>query len=234
MALVKNIIASETILCEPKGVDPFEVPNHIHFILSTNEPQAIFAQHDERRFAVFNVSSIQKENTAYFSTLRQWFDNGGDSALLSYLKKYDFSIVNLRKAPRTSGLVEQKLASLGLIERMIYEGLLNGEMLPGQSWNSPVSRTDFVEHLSQHRQPWERKVSADQVGRRLKRLIPGVSDYRLPGRDRERRWRMPDLDQARAKFERHFGQSINWSDLVCESQNCTAGNVVKLPAQQSN
>lgn len=221
-------------MCEPKGVDPFEVPNHIHLILSTNEPRAIFAQHDERRFAVFNVSSIQKENTAYFFNLRQWFDNGGDSALLSYLQKYDFSTVNLRIAPRTSGLVEQKLASLDLIERMIYEGLRNGEMLPGQSWDRPISRSVFVDHLNEHRQRWEREVSADQVGRRLKVLIPSVSAYRVPERGRERRWRMPPLDQARAEFESYFGQSINWSDSDCESENGTAGNVVKLPAQQSN
>jgi hypothetical protein len=211
--LVKQIITADRIVCEPKGVDPFEVDNHLHLIISTNERFAVPAQHDERRYGVFQVSDRQKENTEYFGKRRAWFyKQGGAEVVLHFLQQYDYSGVDLRTAPRTRGLAEQKIANLGPIDRMIYEGLQSGEMLPGLAWGEPLPRTPFVEHVEEQRRKWERPVTADAVGRRLRELFPAVAAYRPSGKTRERYWKLPPLAEARQDFERYLGQPIDWSN----------------------
>ena len=212
--LVKQIITADRILCEPKGVDSFEVDNHIHLIISTNERFAVPAQHDERRYVVIDVSNRQKENTEYFSGLDTWFrKQGGAEAVLHFLQQYDYTGVDLRRAPRTRALAEQKIASLGPIDRVIYEGLQSGEMLPDLPWGEPLPRTRLVEHIEEQRRKWERPVTADAVGRRLQQLFPAVTVYRPSGRTRHRFWQLPPLAEARQDFERHLGQSIGWSTM---------------------
>jgi hypothetical protein len=210
-------------------VDSFEVPNHIHLMLSTNKPRAVFAQHDERRYAVFNVSSIHKEDTAYFSKLWNWFEGPGASALLHYLQNYDYGAIDLRIAPRTAALAAQKIECLDLIDRVIYQGLLNEEMLPNRPWSEAISRERFVKHVNDNRRRWETLVSVDQVGRRLASRFPGRTNHRKHGTVRERSWRMPELAEARRDFEKFLGQPLDWSDPTSDSRS-----VVKFPVQQSN
>ena len=114
MAVLKDIITRDRMLCEPKGVDPFEVDNMIRVIVDTNQSHAIHAQGSERRFVAIPVSNRYREDTAFFQRLMEWFNADGKSAVLHFLKNYDLSGINLRVVPRTEALLNQKP------ERLIY------------------------------------------------------------------------------------------------------------------
>lgn len=212
--LVKQIITQDRLLCEPKGVDAFEVENHIHLVLCTNEQRAVYAQHDERRYAVLDVSPHRRENTEYFAKLKSWYEGGGAEALLQFLQQYDWTSVNLRIAPRTEALLEQKLASLPLIDRACYGMLQAGVVGSSRDWDAPQPRTAFVDEVNAIRQKHESLATAEQVGKRLKVLFPGVISARESrGKIREWQWQLPPLAKARHDFELWLGQPITWDAL---------------------
>jgi hypothetical protein len=192
-------------------VDAFEIDNHLHVIVCTNEATAIHAEYDERRWVVIRVSSVRKEDTGYFAGLTDWFSNGGAEAVLAYLLAYDWSGVNLRIAPRTEALAQQKLHSLSLIERSIYSMLQTGMVSASREWEQPQERSSFVELINtDYRARWEFPVTVEQVGKRLHCLFPEVQVQRGSGKDRGRRWILPPLKDARGAFERYIGQAIRW------------------------
>jgi hypothetical protein len=51
------------------------------------------------------------------------------------------------------------------------------------------------------------------VGRRLRELFPAIAAYRPGGKTRERYWQLPPLAEAHQDFERHLGQSVDWSNM---------------------
>ena len=43
---IKRLITEDTLFIEPKGVDPFEVPNFLHVMMASNHEQAVSAGDD--------------------------------------------------------------------------------------------------------------------------------------------------------------------------------------------
>lgn len=74
-ARLKSIITDDTMTVEPKMVNAYKKPNHMHFLFTSNEEStAIFIDPTpyERRFTVLKVAAHRATDVGYWSTLRTW------------------------------------------------------------------------------------------------------------------------------------------------------------------
>jgi hypothetical protein len=127
-SILKALITEDTILIEPKGVDPFPVRNCVHLLMSSNADWVVPAGADARRYFVLNVSDAQMQKTDYFAAISKQMENGGREALLQFLLHRDLSGFEVRRVPQTDALAQQKAHSRrgidALIEHIAYEGIL--------------------------------------------------------------------------------------------------------------
>lgn len=118
---LNNLITSEMLAVEKKGIDIVMVENHAHILMATNEDWAVPATEDERRYLVLDVADTYAEDAKnpetadYFNALyaetvpsRKNPNPSGLAAFAQYLldwQKPDW--VDLRRPPITEGLREQ-------------------------------------------------------------------------------------------------------------------------------
>ena len=72
---LKSIITDEQLVIEPKGINSFAKPNHLHLLFTSNdETAAMFIDPTpyERRFTVLKVSSKYAMNLEYWAAMRMW------------------------------------------------------------------------------------------------------------------------------------------------------------------
>ena len=70
-SILKALITEETLMIEPKGVDPFAVRNCLHLIMSSNNDWVIPAGADARRYFVLGVSDATEAGPRLFRRHRQ-------------------------------------------------------------------------------------------------------------------------------------------------------------------
>ena len=95
---LKSLITDKDMRIEPKGVNAFLKPNHLHFLFTSNEQStAMFIDPSpyERRFTVLKVSDCRARDLEYWKGMHQWLDKGLPH-LLKYLltDPYNRSLVN--------------------------------------------------------------------------------------------------------------------------------------------
>ena len=108
--ILKGLVTERRITKESKGVDSIEVDNLAHVVIASNEDWIIPAGPQSRRWLVLNCSPAMANNKKYFDSLVAEMDNGGREALLALLQERKI-ISNLRLAPVTQGLIEQRRLS---------------------------------------------------------------------------------------------------------------------------
>jgi hypothetical protein len=108
--ILKGMITERKIVRESKGVDSIEVDNLMHVIIASNEDWIIPAGPQSRRWMMLNVKGHVAQSRPYFDRLFHEIENGGKSALLYFLMHRKITN-NLRTAPKTSGLMDQRMMS---------------------------------------------------------------------------------------------------------------------------
>lgn len=124
---LKDLMTNNRITVERKGMDSYSSNNYTRLLFTSNEEWVVPASLDERRFAVFDVSPCQMQNAKYFGDLRRWYDRGGAEHLLHFFKSFDLSSVDVRVAPSTAALDQQKLLSLDTIDQWMLDCISAGE-----------------------------------------------------------------------------------------------------------
>src|SRR4051812_542055 len=114
------------IMLEPKGINPFQVPNRLKIMMAANEDWVVPATKDERRFFVLDISDHRRGDFEYFDALAKAVQGEELAAFLDFMLKYDLGKFNVRKVPHTDALNEQKLLSLDTAEGFWYECLCEG------------------------------------------------------------------------------------------------------------
>lgn len=122
---LKSIISDSTIQIEPKGIDPYMMPNHMRLMFTSNrEATAVFIDGTayERRYTVMQVSPVHAKDTAWWGDFRAWTDENLPK-IMRYLldRKYDKATVRrpyetTAKRLIQSGGLEPELAFV--LERM--------------------------------------------------------------------------------------------------------------------
>jgi hypothetical protein len=223
---LKDLVTNDRIMVERKGVDGYMAPNYTRLLFTSNEEWVVPATMDERRWAVFDVSDRRKEDIEYFASLDAWFDRGGKTHLLHYLKHFDLSKVNIAKAPQTKALEDQKLRGSDCITRWLYECLASGEIRDARSGTTLEFGQDEVnKHLvyeayrnSAHK-AWEQK-SEQAFWTGMEKYAGVISNVRRARTEvgRQRVVDISPLDEARKVFSAVTQLRVDWQLSTARSE----------------
>jgi Family of unknown function (DUF5906) len=218
-SILKALITEETLLIEPKGVDPFPVRNCIHLIMSSNNDWVVPAGADARRYFVLNVSDAHMQDHRYFAMIAKQMENGGRAALLDYLLKRDLSGFDVRHMPQTEALAEQKAHSRRGIDRLV-EIIANAGVLPNVHTLHPdvavttgEERGEGFYHSARSLVPDLKHYSSIVISNALKKdwdCHPWKSGN-------QRGIRFPSLAELRRHFDQRHGpqnwqhEAVDWS-----------------------
>ncbi|MCW1381510.1 bifunctional DNA primase/polymerase [Novosphingobium sp. KCTC 2891] len=219
--VLKYLVTSDFVEIERKGIDSFQLPSFLRLFISSNADWTVPASADERRWAVFNVSDVRCGDAEYFGRLRAEMKGSGPAALLAWLQAYDLSGFNVRKAPDTAGLLDQKLASLRNVEAWWHEVLCAGELpsslCEADEWQHEGARIlcdtlrrAYAEWMKQRRYDGE-TLSDQHFGRKLQAFCPEIKRARpnVPGRPRQ--YVIPTLETCRERFCEWIGGTVDWT-----------------------
>lgn len=229
---LQSLITARTQPIERKGIDTVEVPSFVRLLMTTNERWAIPASHDERRYAVFDVSSHRIGDRSYFRALWRQIDGSGPAAFLHHLLNRDLSGFDPRDAPQTEALMDQKRASLKGVAAWWFDRLHAGTVagIDGEGWaagkvrvGKESLREDYEEFTRRRRYEGD-PVNAAQFGRELLAMADVEIARPRKGENRAREYVLPALPECRARFDRWLGghemggighsHPVQWSTMV--------------------
>jgi hypothetical protein len=211
---LKALITEETLLIEPKGLDPFPVRNCLHVIMSSNSDWVVPAGADARRYFVLDVSDAQMQNAEYFDAVVKQMGAGGREALLHELLREDLSGFNVRAVPQTAALAEQKAFSRRGVDLLI-EVIASSGVLPNADPAHPNVAITSGESEGRGFYRAARTLAPDLKHRGsivIARELTKV--WRCaPWKDRSRRGiEFPPLGDLRALFDERHGEQ-DWPDM---------------------
>ncbi len=143
-AALKALITEDFHMIEYKNKDAVTVRNLVRLIAASNHDWVVPAGLDERRFAVFDVADHKQQDHAYFGAIERQMAGEGLAALLHHLKSVDLKMVDIRKAPNTAALAENKLLTASPLVKWWHNALHEGQLVPTMYGPEPVVRTGEV------------------------------------------------------------------------------------------
>ncbi|WP_395000019.1 bifunctional DNA primase/polymerase [Sphingomonas sp.] len=221
--VLKYLVTSDRIEIERKGIDSINLPSVLRLFISANADWVVPASPDERRWAVFEISESRRGDIDYFTRLRAEMNGKGPSALMYYLSEYDLYGFNVRAAPETEGLRNQKLASLRNVDLWWFEVLSRGavpsDFDESRNWQE-APQTVARDALRRNYTDWikGRRFDGDALderhfGRRLREMLPSMEDRRpwaKAGAPRIRQYGLPCLSHCRSAFDAWLGNPVDW------------------------
>jgi hypothetical protein len=109
---LKTMITEPELKIEGKSKALKTAPNLLHILMASNEEWVVPASTDERRFCVLNVSNERQRDFEYFKAILGEMRSGGLAAMLYDLQHHDLNGFEVRDAPETQGLLDQKMRTL--------------------------------------------------------------------------------------------------------------------------
>ena len=225
LGVLKTFVTEPEIAIEKKGRDVFVAPNRVHLLIASNEDLVVAAGLDERRFLVLDVSDAHAQDHVYFEALEDQMNNGGREAMLHDLLAFSFiGEVNLRQAPATSALQEQKRLSMRPHEDWWFRKLEDGQLLSRhEGWEDEVERQeleqDFTTQLGVKGQGAAtqlgmllRKVLPDGYPRKFQRMVGGMAV--VP--QKRWHWGFPKLGVCRAHFDKLMRTENEWPQVTAQ------------------
>ena len=221
---LKDLITGLVHFIEYKGREPIRVQNFIRLLVTGNPDWVVPVTLEERRFAVSDIGEDHMRDTEYFAAIDAEMDSGGREALLDHLLQFDLSKVDLRTIPKTTALLDQKVASLNPEQAWWLDTLTRGELpwgCDGQG-RCPTGRLfdRYILHAS--KTGIRRRAIETQIGIFLTKYVPGLNkkkgSYKVfteadeiieePGLVYE----FPLLSDCRNAFTKLLQQEMKWVD----------------------
>lgn len=127
---IKTYITDPSISIEPKGVNAYQIDNISNFLLFTNHRDAIIVEESDRRYAIFEMSDVHRNDTDYFDTLAaECFNQETADAFYTYL--IDFAAVPIKSIPdtdlRTEMINLSKSTPLKFLDAVIDDNIYDSE-----------------------------------------------------------------------------------------------------------
>jgi phage/plasmid-associated DNA primase len=213
--VLKGLITEETLMCEPKGKDPFTIKNHMNIVIASNNEWVVPAGLEERRFFVLDVSDEHIQDTEYFKRLYDQMDNGGREAMLYDLLRLDISDVDLRSFPRTGALLDQIFQTMSTVRKFWLDRLRNGQIDSTANWiESYETRKFYEDYITFAKNIGDRyPLPQNSFGVELRKVCPSITRKKdtVYGRQ-EWCYFFPPLHQCRNYFESLVNIPIPWDD----------------------
>lgn len=214
-AVLKQLVTGRKIRIERKGCEPYWVDNLSRTVIMGNDNVQVPASIKERRWFVIDMRDIpekeQASHIAFCTELREGMEAGGYPLLVDYLLNYDISGVNLKIAPNSQGLVEQKEASLPAVQLWFREclgiGAITGCGVP-LGWPERIEKETFRQAFRR----WAddngikgRVPTTNMFGRLINEMEMGIDGtQKLPSKDGRHQvnvYVLPPLAEARKKWD---------------------------------
>jgi len=212
---LKALITEPKMFIEAKGKDGYWIDNFKHLIVSSNEDWAVHLDPDDRRFFVLDVSDARKEDIPYFTAIRQQLEGGGYEALMYDLMNEDLTSFDPKIMPENFTGFDMKMESASSMDRFIYTSLKEECWDHRNAGPCGEIRNRTIDQFYTHYKDWcdsehqsiERR---DVLGKRLKKIIPGIVVKRTPRDQSQSRapyYEFPSLQVCRASFEAFYKQA---------------------------
>jgi hypothetical protein len=179
--ILKGDVTEPKRTIEPKGIDPYDIPNMILPVFASNEITALPIDINDRRYLVLRISDSAARNVEYFAKLRAALDEELPAfvytALNTDLREFEL----IRRDPLPTKAKSSLALMTGNIAHQYLYRLLEGRELPGAVCIDP-DKTEQTEQSKQTKRSWLnspvrfRKTSKrDQKGNDLHESLYG--DY---------------------------------------------------------
>lgn len=217
---LKGLITGTHHNIERKGQEPYRADNLTRVAIIGNEDWLVPASHDERRFAVFNVGEGRIQDRGFFQAMRVQMEQGAYAHLLRFLLDWKIE-TDVNDAPKTDALIEQKHASLELVEQWWLDCLSSGQLAGGDfggEWPEavPTNRLrDALARWARARNIRSRLPEEVGFGRTMARIAPSFRKRKArpdQASDTSYAFLNPGLDKLRHDWDRHIGGSVKWPE----------------------
>ena len=100
---MKHLITDPELTIEPKGIDPYEIPNMANFLMMSNNRMSLKIEKGDRRYACFEVSPSKKLDEEYWDIIHnETLTEETGKHFFQYLKQLpEAECVSLRRIPNT-------------------------------------------------------------------------------------------------------------------------------------
>lgn len=214
---LKDLITGSHHVIEHKGKEPYTVENRTRIVVIGNEEWLVPSTHDERRFAVFDVGADRKGDRQFFQTMREGLEAGGYPLFLRFLLGYDLTGLDFNAAPQTKALLDQKHASLGLVESWWLDCLASGRIVAGDFEHAFGGQVECERFRGAFRRYAKEQGRGGYLpdersfGKILKKVCSAIS----PGKMRDsgnlvNTYKLPGLKEARDCWDSFIGHKVEW------------------------
>lgn len=203
-SVLKGMLTESVLMIEQKGVDATQWRNRLHVIMAANADWVVPASHDERRYAVFDVSDARIGDRKYFQALHAELRGGGLAAMLHDLQRMELGDWHPRDILHNEALRKQKERSMAPLQEWWVEILQLGR-LPHHTIDNgiPVPHSVHSASLLNHARDTFSKLR-DLSPQALGRFLTSVGgDGRRTNMARQ--WSFPPLNECRAAWEKMYG-----------------------------
>jgi len=220
-----NLITEPTLTIEPKNINVYSAPNFLNSDILSNAKR--FVPPSKRRLFVPTVSENRVDDLEYFNAIKkQQLNDGGAEALLYHLLyEVDLRHFDVRKVPKTAGLLEQIELSRkgldGLVEKICNEAAVP---CPHPEWPGFSVSTGYEERagfdffIANHHDRELRDLGPLKVKRELRKnweCQSGDDAQRRDGDKLIRGIKWPRLQELRELFvSRHGPQDWLHSEIT--------------------
>jgi hypothetical protein len=227
---LKSLVTEPIIQINEKHQPARQTSSYHRFFAATNAEHFKNTERDDRRDLVLRLSESRKGDHAYWQALNHEIDHGGVEAMVHDLLAMDLSEFNIRDKPNTNELLDQKLQSLGSIQRWWFDCLYRGQIdaddiseafdsfqaayEPWPEFLSTRSAINGISEVSGGRM--FKKPSAIDVARAFKDLCTSAQHVQKTIKKgmRFRGFALPSLEQARIDFETYIGGKVQWPEVT--------------------
>lgn len=152
---LKSIITDENLVIEPKGVNAYQKPNHMHLIFTSNEETAalfIDPSPHERRFTVLKVSPHRATDLKYWKDLRNWTE-GNLPVIMRWLLDYKYDLNHIRRPLKTEAKEDLQRVGLDAEVSWILSRMASGFLIGNRvhrHWFECFNTRTITEHDMKH------------------------------------------------------------------------------------
>ena len=165
---IKEMITAESIMCEKKGKDAYEIKNCMRILFFSNNDTPVKIEATDRRFQVIECSNKKGDANYYNNLYNALNDRCVMLKFINYLKQRDINNFNFEKnRVETDYYKALKSVNTPLISRWLYSVCLN------KSLEKPFTGLDGLESFKnwmvEHK--YDNNITSQQWGCKVKEFI---------------------------------------------------------------
>lgn len=209
--VLKDLVTSPTLQIERKGYESYPAKNLCRVVILGNEEWVVPTSEDERRYAVFDVASHNRNDEDFFAAFNEDMDH---RCLYDFFMGFDLSLANIEQIPKTTALGRQKEHSQEPLAR--WWGSCMRQAVVGEIWPKEMPTKTLRDHFREEMRAQNfRGLLPEEVaiGRFLKKACPSLLNHLVrTGENTLRQYSFPSIDTARKEWCRYMGQDIAFDD----------------------